>query len=98
MWQWLLSMLIPLVLHLGVEAVLARWPNLPPWIVGILKALEGAKQAAQALPADQQAQALAAAKGDALKAFYVAHAAVKAGKDPLADSSVIGVAPSVKRD
>lgn len=64
-WSWLAGILIPLAIHLGVEAVLAKFPNLPPWLVTILKGLEGAKQAAANLPQDQQAGAISLARAKA---------------------------------
>lgn len=72
MWQWVLSVIIPMAIHLGVEAVLAAFPNLPPWLVAILKQLEGAKAEAANLPKAQRGAALAVARAKAAAQVHAA--------------------------
>lgn len=63
--------IILLAIHLGVEEVLKLFPNLPPWLVSILQALSGAKEAARALSPVEQHIAIAKARGEALKAVHM---------------------------
>jgi hypothetical protein len=71
--SWLASIVIPMALHLGVEAVLAKFPNLPPWLIAVLKNLEGAKQQALQLATEaEQRAAVTLARAEAAKQVHLA--------------------------
>jgi hypothetical protein len=65
-WNLIIGWLVNLAIRFGLEALIQRFPNMPAWLLEILKRLIADKQAAKELPVAYRRGAVKMAKRAAI--------------------------------